>query len=483
MGIIALLFVLANPAHSLQAADPPAEKSLADQLNLQFSLRTRLEASDWFTANQGDGTYSYLGSIGRVQIGQQREFVDWQIELAIPLLLGLPDNANAPAPQGSLGLGALYFNANQARNSVMLFPKQAFIRWHGAGNGHSLKLGRFDFADGSEITPKSATLAALKNARVNTRLIGNFGFTHVGRSFDGVHYTLGKPAGTLTFVGAVPTRGVFQTDGWGWNKTAFGYLSYTKAVGSPNSAGDLRLFGVYYHDWRRVLKVDNRPLGARAADSGNIGIYTWGGHYAHALTTGAGTVDVLLWGAAQNGRWGSLDHRGAAVDIEAGWQPKILPRLKPWIRGGYYRGSGDKNASDSTHGSFFQMLPTPRPFARFPFFDMINNEDAFGILILRPHTAVTVSSEVHSLRLTQSQDLWYQGGGAFQPWVFGYVGRPSSGRSGLATLWDVNVDWKVNKHWSLTAYFANAAGKGVVSAIYPRGNTARFAYLESTFRF
>jgi hypothetical protein len=64
---------------------------------------------------------------------------------------------------------------------------------------------------------------------------------------------------------------------------------------------------------------------------------------------------------------------------------ELLPKLKPWLRGGYTLGSGDGNPNDCTHGTFFQILPTPRPFARFPFFNMENNRDIMGALILRPH--------------------------------------------------------------------------------------------------
>ncbi|MGH9720871.1 MAG: hypothetical protein ACRD8O_11715 [Bryobacteraceae bacterium] len=46
---------------------------------------------------------------------------------------------------------------------------------------------------------------------------------------------------------------------------------------------------------------------------------------------------------------------------------------------------------------------------------MMNNEDPFGMLTIRPHAGVTVKSEVHALRLANQNDLWYAGGGAFQP--------------------------------------------------------------------
>ena len=54
---------------------------------------------------------------------------------------------------------------------------------------------------------------------------------------------------------------------------------------------------------------------------------------------------------------------------------------------------------------------------------MMNNRDVFGELQLRPSKKITVRSDIHSLRLANRNDLWYSGGGAFQPWTFGYTGR------------------------------------------------------------
>ncbi len=102
-------------------------------------------------------------------LGQKREKVDWTVDFAMPFLLGVPDDAGAPPPQGGLGLGANYFGANKrSRNSIMVFPKQAFVRLHhlGPGKNHSLRLGRFDYMEGNEITPKSATLNVLKRTRI-----------------------------------------------------------------------------------------------------------------------------------------------------------------------------------------------------------------------------------------------------------------------------------------------------------------------------
>jgi hypothetical protein len=153
------------------------------------------------------------------------------------------------------------------------------------------------------------------------------------------------------------------------------------------------------------------------------------------------------------------------------------------VRAGYHRGSGDNDPLDDKHGTFFQILPTPRPYARFPFFDLLNNEDLMGMLILRPHKAVSIRTEVHGLRLASGSDLWYLGGGAFQPWSFGYIGRTTNGSRGLATLYDASVDWNPNARWTVTGYYARAQGHAVMAGIYPRGKNANFGYLELTRRF
>ena len=114
---------------------------------------------------------------------------------------------------------------------------------------------------------------------------------------------------------------------------------------------------------------------------------------------------------------------------------------------------------------------------------MMNNRDAFGELVLRPFGKVTVRSDIHSLRLANRNDLWYAGGGAFQPWTFGYTGRTSNGQSSLATLFDLSADYNVNAHLAVGAYYGRTAGKLVAQSIYPQGKNANFGFLELTFKF
>ena len=482
-----LLFLFSALAYGQNTTAPAAPLKIGS-VTVTGSIRSRLEAWDWFTADTGDNSYAYNGNIFRIAFAQSKENWDWQLEMAAPVLLGLPSNSVAPGAQGQLGLGATYYlSNNKSQNSAMIFPKQGYIRFKNlfGDSKQSLRVGRIEFVDGAEIAPKNATLATIKKDRISMRLIGHFGWGHVGRSFDGANYVYNSPKnGNFTFIGGIPTRGVFQTDGWGWMNTGLGYAAYSKGWGTGIHAADTRVFAMYYQDWRATtVKTDNRPLAARRADTANLHIYSFGGHSIHAIDTKKGTVDLLAWGTGQTGKWGIQDHRAYAVAFEGGFQPKIAPKLKPWFRAGFYNGSGDDNPNDKTHGAFFQVMPTPRPYARFPFFDMMNNQDINAAMILRPHKQVTISSEFHSLRLSNKNDLWYSGGGAYQPWTFGYQGRATNGNRSLANLYDTSLEYRVNPHLSLTGYYGYADGRAVTTAIYPKGKNGAMGYAEVLYKF
>jgi hypothetical protein len=271
-------------------------------------------------------------------------------------------------------------------------------------------------------------------------------------------------------------------DGWGEVDATIAYAAVTRPISTVKGAGEWRLFFLQYEDWRNVVKTDNRPLAVRRADTGRLDISTVGGNYLRVMPSRIGPIDLLVWGAVQAGNWGVLAQRSGALSLEAGYQPSSLAgRL--WFRGGYDFESGDDNPSDGTHGTFFQVLPTPRVYARTPFYNSMNLRDGFGQVIARPHKNVSLRGDVHSLTLSTARDLWYQGGGAYQPWTFGYVGRPASGHTGLATFFDLSTEWQATAHVTVTGYIGAARGGAVVESIYPRGKGLHFGYLEMLYRF
>lgn len=478
---------LTAPRNSAQPNSKPAASAghKLGSINVFGSWRVRGEGWDWFQPSSGENSYGFAHSLLRVGIRQSRERFEWLLEGAQDAILGLPASAIAPGQQGQLGLGGTYFaaNGNQASNASG-FLKQAYIAFKLPAGG-KLRLGRFTFLDGAEVTPSDKTLAVLANTRINQRLVGDFGFSAVQRSFDGIQLAFdSKRGGNLTLFGARPTQGVFQVSGMRDLSVDIFYGAYTAPFSYKNGAGELRLFGLGYIDERgSVLKTDNRSLAARAADKAHVRLVTYGADYLHVSRTRSwGQFDFLVWGAIQSGSWGSLTQRAGAFVGETGWQPRIAI-LKPWFSAGYSYGSGDSNPADTRHATFFQVLPTPRVFARFPFYNMENNEDFYGTAVFRLPRSFVVRSEVHALRLASSQDLWYAGGGPYQPATFGYTGRASGGARSLANVADVSLDVPLPWGFSVTAYYAHAWGKSVIASIYPAGTTAQFGYLETNFHF
>jgi hypothetical protein len=478
--------LLSSAGSSLVFAQTPTNTLAIGDIAVAGSLRTRSYSWNWF-GDRANGDYTYPGSLLRVGLSQAKTPLDWQAEFALPLVLNLPTTAVMAAPQGQLGLGAAYFAANSGKtNTAALFLKQGFVRFKDLGGiaGQTVKVGRMELNDGAEVAPKNPTLAALKRDRISQRLLGNFGFSDVGRSLDGVQYTLAASTLNVTAVAGRPTQGVFQVNGWPELNVNVFYGALTWQFGGAEHPGEWRVFGLGYDDYRHgIVKTDNRPPAARNKDTESIAIGTYGGHYLQLAATPAGPVDLLFWGAIQTGSWGTLTQRAGAFAAEAGWQPAILEGPKLWLRGGYDYGSGDSDPTDQKHGTFFQVLPTPRVYARLPFFNMMNTADAFGEISLRPTKSLGVRADIHALRLADRNDLWYSGGGAFQPGTFGYSGRPSNGHSDLATLYDVSGDDNLNAHLALGVYYGYAASQAVTQAIYPTGNGTHLAYVELLLRF
>ena len=469
---------------SIADAQGDAPSSTTAPWRLDGGLRVRAERWNWFD-DGGAGRYWFVGALGRIGIARDAEPIGLRLELAAPLLLHLPDDAVRPAPAGALGLGATYAASNFGDEYVaQLFPKNAYVRYtrHWLRTTTTLRVGRFEYNDGTEVTPPVEALAQVKRDRISQRLLGTFGWSHVGRSLDGAHWSRKYDGRDLTVLLAAPTRGVFQADGWGTLPIAVAYGAWTRPA--LRSHGELRAFALQYSDFRDdVVKTDARPLAVRTADAERVHVTTVGGHWIQAATGRVGTADLVLWGALQGGGWGEQSHRAWAGVAEAGFQPTGMPSINPWLRAGITYGSGDGDAADDVHGTFFQVLPTPRPFARFPFYDMQNTMDLYASLALRPTPRLTLRGEAHTVRLSSASDLWYQGGGAYQMHSFGYQGRPSGGERDLSRLLDVSMELRITPDFVFSGYLSQARAMRAMRAAYPQKGPGTLAYIEVERRF
>jgi len=468
---------------ALAGAQSPSQKNASKSpVNISLYDRTRVDSWQWFGAPPQSETYGYAESLLRVGIAQSLKRIDWQLELAQPSVVGLPANAvSSNAAQGQMGLGGTYYSSNgNNRYAAAAFLKQGFLRYR-AGEDRSIRIGRFEFFDGQETKPKDAALAWLQSNRISQRLVGNFGFSTAQRSFDGLDTHWGKGTWDVTGMAGRVDQGVFNMNGNPELNVDVQYLALTHYQFRQHLLW--RTFALGYHDGRTgVTKTDNRALTARKADHQNIRIATCGGDLLATMPAGPGALDLLAWGVLQNGHWGALDQHSRAGALEAGYQVKKAV-TSPWVRGGYFYGSGDTNPKDNRNETFFQVLPTPWIYAHFPFYNLMNNRDGFVQVIDHPTKQLEIRSDLHWLSLASNTDLWYLSGGAFDNKVFGYVGRPSNGHTTLATVFDVTSSWQATKSVTMNFYYGHANGESTVATIYPTDHNAQFGYAEIVYRW
>jgi len=475
-------------AVALLCAGAASAAEWRDRVTFTLSDRARGEFVDWFrppdgVASEGAERYGFFGNQLRAGVHVVLSHVQLTLEGQDTRLANLPDDATLPPPHGAIGPGALYFLNTRDSSQGETFLKQGFLTLR--RRGFTATLGRFEYREGLETMPGDPTLAFLKRARIAERLVGTFDFTHVTRSFDGVRLTYDEPGWNATAMGVRPTRGGFEVSAnRELDDVSLAGLALTAKrlpfSGAPPA--DLRLFYLFFDDSRdEPLKVDNRAPGVRELDRDSIAVHTIGGHAVTAVDVGPGVLDGLVWAVGQFGEWGELDHAAWAYALELGYQ---LPRVpaQPWLRIGVNQSSGDDDPTDGDHGTFFQVLPTARVYAQLPFFNLMNNQDVFAQLVLRPHARVTIRADYHWLSLTERRDLWYAGGGATNARIFGFSGAPAGGHRELAHLVDLSVNAKLHDHVSLGVYYGHAFGRAVVRTSFA-GTDADYGFVELTFRY
>jgi hypothetical protein len=446
------------------------------------SLRVRHETWDWFDAGAA-GRYGLTGLHARLGAIQDAPRFGWRFELAAPALLGLPSDAVQPGTAGQLGLGGTYFAANDNRRDVAgLWIKQATLRFGREGrDAKSLRVGRFEFSDGGEWAPADPALARVRQQRVAQRLLGPFGFTHGQRSFDGLQVQSSRRSRNVTLAAFRPTSGVFMVDGGRTLDVRVAYAAINVEGRLGGRPSDFRAFAIHYDDRRGTVPVDARPLALRQTASRDVRITTLGAHIIQRYGSPERPVDLLLWGARQFGDWSDLRQSSGAFVAELGWRD-LARATQPGLRLGFSRTSGDGNPADGVHGTFHQMLPTPRAFALFPFHNMQNLQEVFAAADLRVTPTLTARASGHHLQLSEARDLWTLGGGAFDDAVFGFPGRPSGDARAMGNAVSLSLAWQPTRQLQLELFASQASGGDVMAATYGAARPARLVYLETTVR-
>jgi hypothetical protein len=446
--------------------------------------RARLEVTHFFDPKSTAlfrNNYTYPALLGRLGLQFNYPWIEGLAEGQVTGLWNLPGAADGYGP------GASYFANRPVHNQARVFLHQGYLRFKPPFlPGLAIQPGRFEYFMEDEFKTGDAAMDFLRSIRIGQRLVGPFGFSHVWRSFDGILASYNDPHANITFTASHPTQGGFDIGGM----EQMSHIDLLTGVATLKAGAllphtEFTLFHVTYHDARGVTPSDNRVLAGLPRPSLNIDpleIYTMGGHFLGVYPVGLGAMDALAWGAGQWGHWGNQRHQAFAYALEGGYQFRQAP-WKPWLRLGWFMSSGDPDPTDGVHETFFQILPTARLYAFFPFYNLMNNEDLFFQVFLYPYEQGFIRFDYHSLWLTEGSDLWYFGAGATRrDLVFGYSGRDTGGRRSLAQVPEITFRHTFNKYLWVELYYGHAFGGTAVDKLF-KARQADFFFVEWNLKF
>ncbi len=460
--------------------------ALPPGLSLELRDRARLELWRFFEPAPpgGDPDYEFLANQLRFDVRYRRAILSAHAAFQWVQLANLPRHASG-TPGGALGTGALYFaHAGQRSPSALQIRALELGLRDPWELGLSLDLGRFGYSSGGELDSGVPKIEAVKATRIADRLVGEFGWSHFQRSFDGVKLRLERAPGQVGLAFLRPTEGGFEDGGnTRMDDIDLAIGTLTARPGALVPGLELQAFYLLYDDERRVrARPDNTGLPPPSRQ--DLRIHTVGGHAVGAWSVGPGELDGLFWGALQRGRWLEQDHRAYAGALEVGYQLPELPG-RPWLRIGAFRSSGDSNPFDGTHETFFQVLPTARLYSLTAAYNLMNSTDAFVELRLFPLAGLTLRLDAHALRLTEGRDRWYAGAGATRQRgaIFGYGARATGGARELGRVVELSASWAPRPWVNLSGFYGRIFGREAVQASFARDDDLDFFYLELTLRW
>lgn len=479
---VALILAAADQARAQSvspAATPPAPATRGFVLTVRDL--TRAESWRYFEPRPGGGDPDYAYVSNRLQLELTRAWsrVDVTLTAQHVGFIGLPDDASGPGP---LGLGALYYDQGGQRvNPQQLYLRYANVRLKQVLPGLDLQLGRMSYTSGAEAVTGDARIEALKRQRLDARIVGEFEWSIYQRGYDGVRADWTHGPVRATGLAVRPTQGGFARVA-GPTIDDIGVYGGTVSVQpSPRlQHTQLQGFVLRYDDDRHVTqRPDNMGLTATRVD---VGITNVGGTLVGVYPLAGGHADVLAWGVLQRGDWYGQPHRAGSVAFEAGYQWSATPGA-PWLRAGLLHASGDDSPTDNEHGTYFPVLPTVRRFSQTTAFSIMNVDDAFVQLMVKPTRRLNLRLDVHRVHLASAADLWYTGSGATleEGSTFGYAGRGSNGSRVLGTSIEGGADFAVSPFWAVNAFAGHIDGGRVVTGTFA-GDQFWFVYLEQVLR-
>lgn len=364
-----LFFVSSFPAY---AQLDPTKIRIGGEIRERYEYRDNTDFND----NKAD-TLSFAVSRTRVHLGVDvTSNIDTYVQIQDSRVFG--SEASTASNDGNLDLHQGYINLKNVGGAPL-----------------AIKLGRQEIFFGDH------------------RLVGNFGWSNIGRSFDGARLTYKAPMGSVdvwaTTVKKENTR-LATID------TVAGTGSATSAdVATATQTRNAQSFYGIYASLKPAPILTIEPYLMDRMDTTTAPIenrYTLGvrADAKAGMIDATGELAYQLGDSAKVEAGKGADISAFALALKAG---VTLPApMSPRVGVEYDMASGDDNAADGDDGTFNNLFPTNHD--KYGYMDLVgwqNMNDIRLSISAKPTPATAVSLDYHIFSLAEKNDNWYRASG------------------------------------------------------------------------
>jgi hypothetical protein len=374
-------------------------------------------------------------------------------------------------PDAAVGPAGLYLGVNRSTSPESISVRQGWVEVD--LGGPTARFGRQLVAEDSGLRYDDAAFQMVRD-RGNARLVGNLDWVAGGRSYDGVTLASQGEEWVARAFGLEVNRGAFDVEhqGQSLDDVQIGGLELSNRRGALVPGTELGAFAYVFHDERAVT------IGALGDE---LLAQTLGGRVATRGKIGPGHADLFLWYARQHGDSGGQRLQADAWIAEAGYQLGSAP-LKPWVRVGHARGSGDGSATDGASNNFHNGVPTNHTYYGYAdLFALTNLRNTYVDLILSPAPDVKLAATFHDFALNDDGAGFFAGSGPFNEAAFGYAATAVTSRNlGQELDLTLRVTSSDRGAWVLLGY-SRFWGDTAFERLFTRDDVS-FAYVEVGWR-
>lgn len=312
------------------------------------------------------------------------------------------------------------------------------------------------------------------------RVIGNFVWSNVGRTFDGGRFMWDTDSiHAEAFAVTVDEDGFLAVDGDDNSDESIyaALIGFKKLI--PN--GLLELMYIQKND-QDDTSSHYAATGYTAQASGDpLVIHDFGIRIDGKLPN-FDAVDYTVEAHGQVGDYGDMNQQAWAFAGRAGYTFKEVA-WKPRIGFEYAYASGDDDTDDNDHETFDNLYPTNHWQGNYGFIDLLswqNVHDFRGNIKVSPSNRLTVQVDYHYFLLDEEEDGWYLANGSVA--VARPVGGFTENSDNLAQEVDLTISYDLYKNVKILAGYSFFGAEDWIEDTIGDIDT-HWGYLQTTVTF